>query len=459
MREALLADPGESCPPLAGDAEADVLILGGGFTGMWAAWFLTEHGPGIDVVILEQDIAGGGPSGRNGGFLTSWWDELPSLAEMFGERAAVATCMAVKESIAGIRAWCEASGVDAWFTQAGYLEVAAAQAQEGSWRRAMRLSRDLGNGDEYVELTAAEVHRRCDGPAFGAGVLMRDGATVQPARLARGLRRTLLARGVRIFEGTPVTAFRGGDRPAARTPGGTVTAGQVVVALNAWAARTPPFHRYLVTWGSHIVLTEPAPERLADIGWTGGEAITDSRTSVHYFRTTPDGRIAFGGGGGRAFRRIGPRLSLDPASIRRAEEGFRRLFPTFADVAIDDAWGGPIDVSPNHVPTFGTLPGGRVHYGLGYSGNGVAPSHLGGRILAALVLGRRNDEPVANLPLVEPRMKRFPPEPLKSIGAKLVREAVVRTERAEERGRRPGRGTRFVASLPRRLGYRVGREP
>jgi glycine/D-amino acid oxidase-like deaminating enzyme len=239
-------------------------------------------------------------------------------------------------------------------------------------------------------------------------------------------------------------------------------ADQVVVAANAWAAAWRPFGRRLVTWSSYIVLTEPIPDRLAEIGWTGGEGIADGRFTLHYGRTTADGRIALGGGGGRAGfgGRIGRPFTHDAGSARRAAEGLRRWFPSLAGVRIEDVWGGPIDVDDDHRPWFGTLPGGRIHFGLGYSGNGVAPSILGGRILAALATGRAADDEAASLPIVgdgaTPRA--FPPEPFRYVGARIFREAIVRREAAEEAGRRPSRLARAVSGVPRRLGYHLGPE-
>jgi glycine/D-amino acid oxidase-like deaminating enzyme len=231
-----------------------------------------------------------------------------------------------------------------------------------------------------------------------------------------------------------------------------------VVALNAWAAGWKQFARRLVSWGSYIVLSEPAPDRLDEIGWTGGEGIVDFRTALHYFRTTPDGRIVFGGGGARAGYdgRIGKRFTHDTVSARRAAQGFRRIFPSFADVALEDSWGGPIDVSGSHLPFFGTLAPGNVHFAHGYTGNGVAPSHLAGQVLASLALGR--EDAATNLPLVGHRPIRFPPEPLKYLGAYVIREAIVRKERIEDDGRRPNAALRFLAGLPRRLGYLLGSE-
>jgi glycine/D-amino acid oxidase-like deaminating enzyme len=458
LREAASIDQGGPCPALSGDADADVLVVGGGYTGMWTAYFLIERDPGARVILLEQNVCGGGPSGRNGGFVTGWWDELPTLVARYGEGPAVAACRALSRSINAIGEWCERHGLDVWFRRAGYLDVSACQAQDGAWEGAVELARRLGATDEYVPLSREEVAARCRSPVFRGGVLMRDGATVQPARLARGLRRVLLERGVGIYEGTPVVRFRAGPPVVAVTPGGLVRSESAVLAPGAWGARWPGLGRSLAIWGSYIVITEPAPDRLADIGWTGGECITDSRASVHYFRTTPDGRIAFGGGGGRAAwgARITSEYWSDRPSIKRAEDGFRRMFPSFHGVRLQDAWGGPIDVSGRHLPYFRTLAPGNIHVGLGYSGNGVGPSHLGGQILAALASGIEDE--LTTLPIVNREPAWFPPEPLRSIGARLVREAVVRKERLEEEGRSVPPVTSLVARLPRRFGYDLGPE-
>jgi glycine/D-amino acid oxidase-like deaminating enzyme len=290
---------------------------------------------------------------------------------------------------------------------------------------------------------------------------MPTAATVQPAALARGLRRVALERGVVIHERTHVEGLEGGVVTTSSPDGaGRLVADQVVVALNAWAAAWPQFGRRMVTWSSYIVLTEPIPDRLAEIGWTGGEGIADSRFTLHYGRTTPDGRIALGGGGGRAGLggRIGGAFTADAGSARRAADGLRRWFPSLADVRIEDAWGGPIDITDDHRPWFGTLPDGRTHFGIGYSGNGVAPSVLGGRILAALATGRAADDEWASLPIVAAAPRAFPPEPLRYLGARAIREAIVRREQAEEAGRRPNRLVVTLTRLPRRLGYHIGPE-
>ena len=160
LREALAADPGAPCPPLVDERTADVVVLGGGYTGLWSAYFLTEQAPGTRVVVLEQDICGGGPSGRNGGFVTAWWDELPAMVEMWGAERALATARAVGEAVPAIGEWCARHGVDAWFRHAGYLQVSAAPAQDRAWERSAALCRELGVGEEYAELSPEEVQAR-----------------------------------------------------------------------------------------------------------------------------------------------------------------------------------------------------------------------------------------------------------------------------------------------------------
>jgi glycine/D-amino acid oxidase-like deaminating enzyme len=452
LREALAQEDGQAAsPPLDGDAAADVVIVGGGFTGLWTAYQLARKHPELGVTILEQDVCGGGPSGRNGGFASGWWDELDGLTKLHGRDAAVRACQAVSASIDGIVAFCEEHGVDAWYRKSGYMFAATGPRHEAAVAEMTRLAAQAGFPDELVPLTSAEVQARCSSPAFRSGAFMRDGASVQPAFLARGLRRVVLGLGVTIHEGTIVRRLDAG--PCAVTDRGIVRAKHAVLAVNAWATAWPRLARRIAAWSSYIVLTAPAPEKLEEIGWTRGELITDLRHSVRYFRTTRDGRIAFGGGGGRASARMTDVFTHDARAVRESAEGFRRFFPGWADVPLEDAWGGPIDVSATHLPTFGTLPG-NVHYALGYTGNGVAPSHLAGIVLADLVTG--SDTDAARLPMVNARSRNFPPEPLRSLGAAAVRRAIIAYDTAEELGQRPNPLASAVAHLPRRLGYLLG---
>jgi len=463
LREAL-ADEGYPLPnlPLTRRTDADVVVVGGGYTGLWTVYHLLERDPQLRVVLLEMDICGGGPSGRNGGFVNGWWDELGLLRELFGSERALACAREVSRSVAEIGTWCERHAIDAQYRHGGMLTVSTTPLHDGSWRCSTDAAKRLGVEDAYRELSEAEVAGRCRSPVFRAGALMADAGTVHPARLARGLRAVCVARGALVHEGTHVRRIRReGSTVRIITESaageGEVRASQVVLALNAWAAGWRPFRRSLVTWSSWMVRTEPIPELIEErIGWIGGESIVDARFTVHYFHVTRDGRIAFGAGGGRPGYdgRIGRSFVDDLSSGRRAAAGFRRIFPQLADVRLTDMWGGPIDVGADHLPRFGTLAGGRIHFGFGYSGNGVAPSHLGGRILAGLILG--TDEPITHLPLVGGVPRRFPPEPFRYVGARILREALVRREDGEERGLRPAPWLKILTGLPRRLGYHLG---
>ena len=498
LREALVQEAARSpefaapsaAPPLRGTATADVVVVGGGYTGMWAAYRLTELDPRARIVILEADICGGGPSGRNGGFVTNWWDEMPALTDRYGKDGALAMGHAMESAVDEIGAWCDHHGVDAWFTRAGVLGVSAAPAQDGSWRAGIAATDRLGVGDRYVSLSSEQVGARVRSPVFRGGVFMPGAATIQPAVLARGLRRVLLERGVVIHEGSRVEEIdgqrpgwigalgayarmaptgrgaAGGLRPVrirttSSAGAGEIQAGSAIIALNAWAAAWPWFRRRLVTWSSYMVLTEPIPDRLAEIGWTGGEGLADGRFTLHYLRTTRDGRIALGGGGGRAGfgGRIDGTFTDDLQSVQRAAAGLRRLFPSLRHVRIDDAWGGPIDISADHLPWVGSVAHRPIHFAHGYSGNGVGPSLVLGRVLAARALAVATD-PALALPIATDRRqpRAFPPEPAKSIGARLIREAASRRETREEMGRPVGPLTRELSRISRRLGYHLGPE-
>jgi glycine/D-amino acid oxidase-like deaminating enzyme len=459
LREALTLEPADVAAaglPLEPGTHVDVAIVGGGYTGLWTAWWLLEQQPGIRVAVLERSVCGAGPSGRNGGFLHGWWDQAAYLVERFGPEAALRLAWIVDESVGAIGEWCSLHGVDAWFRHGGYLRVSASPAQDGEWLPAVRTLEALGVDGQYIELTRDELLRRCDSPVIRGGALMPNAATVQPARLARGLRGVLLSRGAAIHEGVTVREVRAGTPMRLATSRGDLAADQVVLALNAWAAGWPGFRTSLLAWGSHIVLTEPAPDVLRAVGWTGGEAIADARFTVHYFRTTPDGRVAFGAGVGRAAYggQVDGRYDRDARAEARAGAALRRFLPAFADVPVADAWGGPIDVSADRLPIIGTRLGGRLHHAHGFSGNGVAPAHFAGRLLAAMVADPDGD--LARSPIVNRRHRRFPPEPLRSMGVRLVREALVRSDEAEDAGARARLPIRLVAGLPRALGYRFG---
>jgi putative aminophosphonate oxidoreductase len=447
LREALAAEPqGAGCRPLSGAHQADVAIIGGGYTGMWTAYQLKRRQPGLDVVILEADICGGGASGRNGGFVLSWWPKLETLVERYGETHGLELAQWSDDAVGALGGFCAEHGVDAHYVHGGWLWVATSQAQMGAWEGSVRACEER-NLDAFQRLSPEEVAARAGSPTHLAGVFEPNAATVQPALLARGLRRVLLDMGVRIHEGSPVTSLRRSSPAVVRTAAGQVRAGAVVVASNVWAAKIRELRRLIVPLGSDIAATAPIPERLAEIGWTGGEAVSDSHLMVNYYRTTRDGRIAWGKGGGRltAAGRV-PALHLDRRHTAQAARRLRTLYPMLADVPIDAEWSGWVDRSVTGLPVFGRLSGqGRVVYGIGFSGNGVGPCHVAGHVLASLALGA--DDQWSACGLVSDRHDRFPVEPVRFAGSLAVRAAVDRKERAEDAGRRPDPVSRWLAGF------------
>jgi len=452
LEQALAADPGEPCPPLAGCTRADVCVVGGGYTGLWTAIELAEREPALELVVLEADVCGAGASGRNGGFVTTWWDELPELQEAFGPEHALFLAEASEAAVEEIGSFCEAEGIDAHYRPGGYLWAAAGPAQLGVYDRAVAACAALGRADALRPVDGTECRWRIGSPVLLGGAFMATGASLQPALLARGLRKAALARGVRIYEGSAMRRLGSGPSPSVVTPSGRVEAAAVVLATGAWTARLRALRRAIVPVASQIVLTEAVPERIAEVGWTGGELFCDARILLHYAHVTRDGRIAFGGPG-RAIGsagRISARMHRDERVVPELVAAFRRLFPDLADVRFTHSWAGPVDWTAGglHLPFFGRLGAqGPIVYGAGFAGNGVGPSRVAGRILASLALGQGDEW--SRCGLVGGPRALFPPEPFRTLGGHVVRAALRRKEERQQLGRHVDPLTRGLAALVR----------
>jgi glycine/D-amino acid oxidase-like deaminating enzyme len=301
----------------------------------------------------------------------------------------------------------------------------------------------------FVVLEDEEVARRGGSGKHVAGVFVKTSASVQPARLARGLRRVALEMGVRVFEHSPLTRLERSAPPRVHTPGGVITADKVVIAMNAWGTMFPEIRRAIVVVGSDIVATEPMPEWLERNGWTDGMTISDSRAAVHYYRTTKDGRLVFGKGGAGdiAFGgRVGKAFEGLSSHAVQVEQSMKDIYPDLAPISCPTSWVGPIDRSKSGLPSFGHLGGHPdILYGVGFSGNGVGPTVLGGRILASLALGVEDEWSTCGL--VQPLTWDFPPEPFRYVGGKIVQKATLMCDDAEDRGRAPNFLLRRLAAL------------
>ena len=444
LEEALRADPGAPCPPLAGEVTADVCVVGGGFAGLWTAYELGERDPGLGIVLVEADICGAGGSGANGGFFSPSWTGLASLCASLGEEGGVRYAAALADMVAELDLWIARHGarIDAYHN--GILYARAGEWQPGPGDETFRLLAKHGYADRLRRVDAAEARRVADSPRFVGGVVTPDLSVIQPAKLARELRRVLLERGVRIHESTPMLRLQAGRPARVVTPGGAVVADQVVLTVGAWGAAQRHFRRAFAVCVDYVVVTEPIPELIEQIGWTSHMGVADLREMLYYLRTTADGRIAIGGGamgiafGGRIRGRVltSARLAEVPA------RGLVWLFPQLEGVRFDAAWSGPMDITGAALPFFESAPLGNVHAGLGFSGHGLTSTKLGGKILASLVRGE--DDGWSRMPVVGPPLRTVPPEPLRWPLVQSVTWAYEGSDRAAEEGRRAGLLRRFV---------------
>ncbi|MGB0097993.1 MAG: FAD-dependent oxidoreductase [Solirubrobacteraceae bacterium] len=438
--------PDQSEAPLEDALRADVCIVGGGFTGLWTALRIKEHDPGADVVLIEADICGGGASGRNGGFAMSFWHHFTGLERACGSAEALRLAQASCAALADIGSFCEEHGIDAHYRHDGWLWTATSESQRGAWESTIDAIERHGQRP-FLAIDANEVAARSGSPAHLAGVFEPTSATVQPALLARGLLGVARERGVKVFEGSPMVALQRSRPLVVRTARGSVAADRVVMAQGAWSAQLRELRRAFVIVSSDLVITDPVPAELERIGWRDGVSISDSRLMVHYYRTTRDGRIAFGKGGGRLAygTRIGSAFTGRSPIEAEITARLRATYRSLASVPIAASWTGPIDRTIDGLPFFVALGGPDLVCGAGFSGNGVGPSVLGGRILASLALGI--DDQWANCGLVRSPPRGLPGEPLRFVGGRIVRAAVARKERAQDAGLQSGRIDDALARL------------
>jgi glycine/D-amino acid oxidase-like deaminating enzyme len=439
LAEAMAAEEPLACPPLTGTETADVCIVGGGYTGLWTALEIRRLAPDAKVTLLESGACGFGASGRNGGWATSWYDELDRLVERFGEQQGLWLADQSSASVARIGQFAEQEGFDCHFRPEGSLWLSTSAQQDEVIAAPLRECRRLGRG-ELVEQVGRDAAIERSGAAVArSAVLLRDSAAVQPALLARGLRRAAMRAGVRIHEGSRVLRIERTRPAAVATSSGRVEAGQLVLAMNAWAAQIRELRRAIFVVGTQMVITEPVEARRVPSAFGAGMLVGDARMFVHYSQMTRDGRLVFGRGGGAigSAGRVVPKHFIDQRTADVVARDLCEWFPELAGSTLTHAWGGAVDRAPGHLPFAGSLGDHEnVHYAVGYSGNGVAPSVLLGRILARRALGIT--DALSRCALVSGPPAYMPPEPLRFPAAVAVRSIVNRAERREERGQRAG---------------------
>lgn len=433
-------------PALTGDEQADVCIVGAGYTGLWTAYHLSRLDPSLRIVIVDAHIAGWGASGRNGGwcsalFAASW----PRLANEHGLDSAVALRRAMEQTVDDVGQWSREHAVEIDYVKGGTLTFARSVAQLQRLEHHVQEDQRFG-GDDTVLLNADEAAGRLRVTDSHGAMFTPHCAAIQPAKLARGLARVVERQGVMIYEQTPALAI---DQNAVRTEHGTVRAEFVIRATEGYTVSLAEHQRAVAPVWSLLIVTEPLPAQVwADIGWDGRETVTDERHVLIYAQRTSDGRIAFGGRG--APYRFGSRTDGargHAATYRRLERAFTEMFPAAQQVPIAHRWGGVLAVPRDWMPSVGLDRATGYGWAGGYVGDGVACAALAGRTLADLVLKR--DTELTTLPWVQHRSRRWEPEPLRWLG---IRGVSVALEAADSEERRLGRPSRIAAAAGKLLG-------
>lgn len=460
LQEAMAAEPGFVPQVLQGDTRADVCIVGGGFTALWTALRLKEHSPALDIAIVEAGLCGHGASGRNSGATGHWWGRLPVLLRLLGKTDGVQVLRASVDVLDGIREFIAANAIDCDVRNETSVWSATFPSQPGAWLPMFKAAEAAGLTPPHRVLSSAELKELFGGAPVFSGVAEDNALRVQPARLARGLRRIAMERGVRVYEASPVTRIAG--EPAhvlVSGEAGRVRAGKVLLAANAWMAHLPQLRPFIAVTSSEMVVTDPIPEVLAQRGLRRRPGGVNSRMMLNYSGITTAGRVYMGRGGGSIAwgNRIGPQFDFSRRMTTEVEEDFRYLYPELHDVPVAAAWSGPIDRSPTGLPWFAAMAGEpRVHYAIGYSGHGMGATALAGHVLASQLLERDDAWSQLGRLFMRARSGWYPPEPIRYVAAHSIRNAVVRRDEAMRDGRMPTRldarlASYAMSSLPDRL--------
>ncbi len=449
LDEALSLEPPQLINRLEKDISADVCIVGGGYTGLWTAIQLKDSDPTANIVIIEKDLCGSGASGRNAGFLLSLWAKYLSLEKICGPEEALRVSLASDQSVKDVMTFCSENNIDCDIRHDGWLWVATNDAQRGAWDETLEAIAKHGL-NPMVEWPGRLAAERIGAPGHLEAAFEKNAARIQPALLARGLRRVALERGVTIYERTSLKDLQTGTTNTIKTKNNSIKADRVVLAMNAWSSRWPQIRKSIVVVTSDMFVSNPIQDRLDSIGWRDGLTVCDGRALVHYYRTTRDGRIAYGKGGMSGTFPFGGHLGDEVEGQSRCEntllDAMHVSFPQLADVGVSKSWRGPIDRSKSGLPLFWKLePNSKVFYAVGFSGNGIGPCHLAGKILSSLVLEKQDEW--ANCPLVRPPSRDFPIEPFRIIGSQLIRHGLLAKDDADDRNRNPSILSRLAASL------------
>jgi glycine/D-amino acid oxidase-like deaminating enzyme len=424
-------------PALAGDVEADVAIVGAGYTGLWTAYYLAEADPTLRIVVLEAEVAGYGASGRNGGWCSALFPaSSAALARLGGRPGALEQHRAMRATVDEVARVARAEGIDAHLAKGGTITLARSPAQ---WRRAraeVTAARSWGRGEDDLRLLdAREATGILRGTHTVGATYTPDCAVIHPARLVRGLADAVERRGVRILEHSRVTAIEPGR---VRTRHGTVSAATVVRATEGYTAGLPGHRRALAPVYSLVIATEPlAPGVWDEIGLARRETFADHRHLIIYGQRTADGRLVFGGRGApyHAGSRTRPGFDHDERVFARLYDTLLEMFPVLAGTKVTHAWGGALGIARDWWASVGLDRSTGMGWAGGYVGDGVATTNLAGRTLRDLVLGHDTD--LVRLPWVGHRSPDWEREPLRWLGMNGGLRVMTLADAEESLTRRP----------------------
>ena len=439
-----LGGAGATRAPLSGPAQADIAIVGAGFTGLWTAYYLARADPSLRIVVLEAQSAGFGASGRNGGWLSG---HFSGAARAYERRSGAAALRALRRemfaTVGEVARVCAEERIDAELQHGGQVSVALGAAQATRLRKRVRAERAQGLAEEDVrELDVRELAQRMRVAGAHAASFTPHVARVHPAKLVAGLAEAVERLGVSIHERTPVTAIA---PHAAITPAGTVRARWVVRATEGYTASLQGLRRSLLPMNSSMIVTEPLSEQAwGRIGWERRETLGDEAHAYVYLQRTADGRIAIGGRGVpyRYGSRTDGRGSTAPRTVAALHAKLLEIFPDAEGAALAHAWSGVLGVPRDWCVAIDAEPAAGIARAGGYVGEGLAATNLAGRTLRDLLLGR--DSELTRLPWVGRRPRAWEPEPLRWAMVHAVYALYRHADRAEARSGRPSRVAALV---------------
>jgi glycine/D-amino acid oxidase-like deaminating enzyme len=420
--------------PLQGAGETEIAVIGAGLTGLWTALFLKELAPELEVAVVEQGLAAHGASGRNAGMLSETVDHSHGLAiEHFGEAEARRLARLGETNVAELVAFLERRQIRCDYEASGRLMVALTERQLEEARRTVGIAESLGL-ESFRYLDRQAVRAELDSPLYLGGVAVTGGGILDPVKLVDGLREAAERQGIRVHERSRVTAVaRRGTGARIQTEGGSLDARRVVLATSAYTHHLlPGITRRFIPLYDYVLVSEPlSADQRAAIGWRRRQGVTDGRAFFNYYRLTADDRILWGTSEATYYpgNRVDPSCDHSPAHYAALRQSFRRHFPALGGLEFPYAWGGAICSTTRLTPFFGRALGGRVLYGLGYTGHGLGTTRLAGRILAHMALDRASE--LLELALVRRKPFPYPPEPLRSWSVARVTRALRRVDQGE----------------------------